>query len=117
MSSKKTKTKTKTRTLTSLCLFRISCAAKATITARCIHKVTRQLKFGSVNRSEHHLRNAVLILNHHHFATQIDEAHFDLTPVVRIDGARRVRHSDALIDGPPATGSHLKFKPFRQLKA
>jgi thymidylate synthase ThyX len=47
--------------------------------------------------------------------TQIEQNHFDLAPVSRIDGGRRVRHGDGMLQREAAARADLRFVTRRQL--
>jgi hypothetical protein len=56
-----------------------------------------------------HLRNAVPRMHLIIGAAQIQQNHFDLSPVTRIDGRRSIRQRDRMLQSQPASGPDLRL--------
>lgn len=63
----------------------------------------------------HHLGNTVCMLNGLRFLGKVDQDHFDLASVIRVDGTGCIEAGKTLFDGEPAPGADLCFVSIRQL--
>ena len=62
----------------------------------------------------HHLSNALTIVDHKRFITQIHQNHAQFTAVVRIHRPRRVQYRDTVFQSQTRTRTHLRFITLRQ---
>ncbi len=62
----------------------------------------------------HQLGNSITPMNLEGFRTMVYQHDADLTSIVGIDGARRVKHRDAALDREAATRANLRFEAGRQ---
>src|ERR1700712_2916543 len=65
--------------------------------------------FRPFDLSEDQLRNAIARLNHLFLVRKVDQYHLDLPAVIRIDGARRVKAGNSLLDCKSAPWPYLHF--------
>ena len=63
------------------------------------------------DRRDDQLRDALAPPHGERPVRQVHEEHHDLAPVVRVDGARRVQHRDAMVRGEPGARSDLALEP------
>ena len=56
---------------------------------------------------KHHLGDALPIVDDEIFLREVDEQHHDFAAIVGIDGARRVEHGDAMLQGKTAARTNL----------
>ena len=66
------------------------------------------------DRRDHHLRDPHPGFHHEGLGPKIDQRDFDFTAVIRIDGAGRVGHRNAMLEGQPRTRAHLSLVARRQ---
>ena len=62
----------------------------------------------------HHLGNALTIVDHELLMGKIDQYHTYLTAIIGIDGAWRIQNCDAPLQGKTTARPHLCLVSFRQ---
>ena len=61
-----------------------------------------------------HLGDALPGNNLEGLVRQIHQNHADFAAIIRVDGAGRVQHGDAVLGGKTASGPHLRFESRRK---
>src|SRR3569623_942480 len=87
-------------------------AASRAVAARTTFRFIEAFLYHKAHRADrrhHHLCNAVAAPDLDNLFAQIDEDHFDLTPVVGIDRARRIEHGDAVFCCQTRSGTNLRL--------
>ena len=58
---------------------------------------------------KHHLGDALPVVDDEVFLREVDEQHHDFAAIVGINGARRVEHGDAMLQGKTAARTYLRL--------
>ena len=74
-------------------------------------KIRHRFPVHSLHRLHHHLCNPVPMMYDLLFTGKINQDHFDLSPVIRINRSRCVQTSDALFHRQTAARPHLRLIP------
>src|SRR5215471_5938291 len=87
--------------------------SKSTRTARRLAQICL-LPLDRLIARDHHLRNAVSRVDLVILPAEVKQNHPDLAAISRIDGSRRVRHRDAVLQSQAAARPDLRFIAGRQ---
>lgn len=86
----------------------------ASFATLCFIEQFHLLKEALLMTRNHHLGNALTILNNEVFLRQIDEYHTYLATIISIDGTWRIEHGDTFLQRQSTTRSDLRLVASRQ---
>jgi hypothetical protein len=92
-------------------------ASKASSPPRGAGKLSHSLQIGLEDGAKHSLGYPILVVDRKGLISQVNQANFDLSTIIRVDGTGTVHHRDPFFDCPAGARANLDLEAGRDFES